>query len=127
MLRIHGFRYEPYECTKTVVATETDVAAVSCTYMMNTRLQEIGGYPPVEGSFDFTIEGGQINRLSQNFNYDEFGPAYDKFLNWLEGAHSGGFGELFRVTGSVSTPLLTPEALALLPVYLDVYDQAMNG
>jgi hypothetical protein len=121
VLRVYEFQFEPFECTEST-------AIVSCTYMMETNLQQIVGYPPVAGNFVFEIDDGQITRLTNNFSFTEFGPnAYDPFLTWLESAHPGAFDQLFRPQGAVSTPRLTPEALELARTYIAEYDQSFNG
>ena len=124
-LRGYEFQFSPYECVETDAGPP---ASVVCTYMMDTNLSRIVGYPPVEGSFNFTVAEGRIVRLINNFNFNEFSVnVYEKFLVWLETAHPGGFDQLFRIEGNVSTPRLTPEALDLIPIYVAEFEESLNG
>lgn len=124
-LRGYEFQFSPYECVET---DDGPPARVVCTYMMDTNLSRIVGYPPVQGSFNFTVSDGRIVRLIHNFNFNEFSVnVYDEFLTWLETAHPGGFDQLFRIEGNVSTPRLTPEALDLIPIYVAEYEESLNG
>ena len=124
-LRAYEFQFSPYEC---VEGTAGPGATVACTYMMDTNLSRAVGYQPIAGSFSFTISDGRIVTLRHNFNFSEFGPnVYDQFVTWLEAAHPGGFDQLFRIVGDVSTPWLTPEALELVPIYIAEFEESMNG
>lgn len=124
-LRVYEFQFMPFECSE--IASVSSVM-VTCEYMMDTILSRIVGYPPVPGHFDFAISEGRITRLTHVFNYSDFSPnVYEPFLAWLESAHPGAFDEIFREEGSVSTPLLTPEALDRTQTYIAEYDQSVNG
>lgn len=119
-LRVYGFQFKPYMCEEFGQLTR-------CTYSMTTELQRITGAAPVEGSFEFEIDGGRITALFHTFNYTDFGPNFDAFLVWLDNAHPGSFGQLFREEGALATPLLTREAVDLAATYLAEYDQFVNG
>lgn len=124
-LRLYEFQFTPYECVETDAGPP---ARVVCTYMMDTNLSRIVGYPPVQGVFNFTVSDGRIVRFTHDFNFDEFSVnVFNPFLTWLETAHPGGFDQLFRYEGNVSTPRLTPEALDLIPIYVAEYEESLNG
>lgn len=124
-LRRYEFQFTPYECSE--IATGP-TARVVCNHMMTTNLQRIVGYPPIAGGFNFTIADGRITNLTHSFNVQEFGPnVYDRFLTWLAADHPGGFDQLFRIEGDVSTPRLTQESLDLIPIYVAEFEASLNG
>lgn len=111
MLQIYGFQYEPYAC-------EEFGALVRCTYQMTSELQRIVGAPPVEGEFDIFVEEGRIDQLYHGFNFDDFGPNFEAFIDWIGATHPESFDQLFREQGAVATPVLTRESLDLAATYL---------
>jgi hypothetical protein len=125
--RILEYRVSPFDCA--VPTSRDDAAAdgpirVDCDYTLTTRLQRIVDHPPIEATFRFGLEEGAITWISDGFPYEEFSPnVWEPFADWLDRRDSVSYGVLYRSEGGVEYPRLTPQALELLPVVLDEYEQ----
>jgi hypothetical protein len=123
MHRQYGFRVSPYDCATTSPPGQ-EPTVVLCNYSLDSRLQHIVGYPPIEATFAFTVSEGLITRLSDGFPYSRFSPnVYEPFHDFLETEHPGAVDSLFYKRGGTEYPVLTPEALELVPSYLDLYEE----
>lgn len=130
-LEIVGFQYSPFQCDlsfRPADARADTFLWVLCDYEMDSRPQQIVGYPPIAGSFGFGVVGGVITRIDDRFPWAEFGPNVDEpFTTWLNANHPDGLDSVFVATTGVQYPRLTPEALDLLAIYLDEYEASVTG
>jgi len=129
--RIVGFRFSPFTCDLPARPAEVEPDTplrVRCTYTMDSRLQQIVGYPPIEGgSFSFVVADGVITLLNDQFPFLEFGPNVEAgFIDWLDAEHPEAFESLYIGTAPERYPRLSQEALDLLSFYLDEYEEWVN-
>ncbi len=128
---IVGFQYSPYNCDlsfRPAEATANTFLWVLCDYEMDSRLQEIVGYPRIAGSFGVGVVGGVITRIDDQFPFAEWGPNVDEpFIDWLNAEHPGAFGSVYVATGGMRYPRLSQEAFDLLSGYLDEYEAFVAG
>jgi hypothetical protein len=132
--RLYGVRYESFECRPDPVRWAK--TQIMCSYLLDNKLRQINGSPPVERSFGIGVRNDRITNLSfpwLNVGFPSKVPAEGaRFVKWLEAEHpevGGPFdrGELFRTLGQEVTLILTPESLDLLAGYLEEYEQSRNG
>ncbi len=132
--RLYGVRYESFECRPDPVRWAK--TQIMCSYLLDNKLRQINGSPPVERSFGIGVRNDRITNLSfpwLNVGFPSKVPAEGaQFVKWLEAEHpeaGGPFdrGELFRTLGQEVTLILTPESLDLLAGYIEEYEQSRNG
>jgi hypothetical protein len=101
---------------------------VTCTYLLDTRLRRISGYPPVRSSVELRIENGHIDLLNfpwLNMSFPGNKPAeFGDFVQWLGGENPVAIVELFRTGGQEMILIMTEEAVDLLEVLLDDYERS---
>ena len=68
------------------------------------------GIPPITGSFDFTIEDGQIVAMTNNFNFDDFGPVWTIMGSWTA---ENGYAHDTLFNPGATNPRLDAESMAL--------------
>jgi hypothetical protein len=111
-------------------------AQIVCSYLMDNRLRQIQGFPPVESSFRIGVRDDRIHYLSfpwLNVGFPSGTPAEGgRFVRWLNRTHpeAGGpadRGELFRIVGQEVVPIFTRDSLDLLAGYLAEYERSRNG
>lgn len=127
MYSIVGFRFSPFTCDLPAHPAEVEPDTplrVRCTYTMDSRLQQIVGYPPIDGgAFSFVVADGVITQLNDQFPFLEFGPNVEaEFIEWLDAEHPEAFEALYIGTAPERYPRLSQEALDLLSIYLDEYE-----
>src|SRR5688572_17327937 len=95
------------ECTATV---HEPPITVTCTYIMqNAWALAIGAGPFTGNSFEFVIADGQIQQVTHDFDFSEFGPqVYSVFLDWLTDAYPNDVDVMLDSNGENFS--LTPEA-----------------
>lgn len=130
--KVVGFRFSPYVCDLQFRPDEVEPDTplrVRCTYTMDSRLQQIVGYPPIEGgAFSFLVVDGVITQVDDRFPFFEFGPNVEAgFIEWLDTEHSEAVESLYVGTEPERYPRLSPEALDLLSFYLDEYEEWVNS
>jgi hypothetical protein len=123
-LELYGFRVSPFACEPpdgTVAPGE--IAAVRCSYTLDSRLQRIVDHPPIETTFRFTVEDGLVVGMIDGFPFHPFErEVWRPWVRWLDEEHPGAFGELFRLVDGTAYFRLEPEALEAAPGYLDEYE-----
>lgn len=128
--RLFKARYERVKCRP------SGEAVVTCTYLLDTRLRQIEGYPPVEAQVRLGFRENRIKRLGFPWLSVGFPAALPtegaRFVRWVNRTHpeaGGPFerGKLFRTLGQEVTLILTPESIDLLARYLDQYEGATDG
>jgi hypothetical protein len=133
--RLYGVRYESFECRWDPDPGSVREAQIICSYLMDNRLRQIAGYPPVESSFVIRVRNDRITYLSfpwLNVSFPSDVPAEGgRFVRWLEAEHpeaGGPFdrGELLRTLGQELILILTRESLDLLAGYLEEYERSVN-
>jgi hypothetical protein len=122
--RLYGVRYESFECRqRDPDRVGVGEAQIVCSYLMDNRLRQIHGFPPVESSFRIGVRDDRIHYLSfpwLNVGFPSGTPAEGgRFVRWLEAEHpeaGGPFdrGELFRTEGQEVVHIFTRESLDLL-------------
>jgi hypothetical protein len=145
--RLYGVRYESFECRRVIDHEAARVtgypgpvdvgeAQILCSFLMDNRLRQIHGFPPVESSFAIGFRNDRIDSLSfpwLNVSFPSEKPAEGaRFVRWLEAEHpeAGGIfdrGELFETVGQELTLILTPESLDFLAGYLEEYERSVSG
>jgi hypothetical protein len=137
--RLYQVRYASFECRRDPVRVwDGGDAQVNCSYLMDNKLRQIAGLPPLRSSFGIRIRNGRVDLLgfpwlTIGFNPSGYHPAEGaRFVEWLEAEHSeagrpGVRDELFRTTGQELVHVLTPGSLDLLAQYLDEYERSVNG
>lgn len=130
--RVVGFRFSPYVCDLQFRPDEVEPDTplrVRCTYTMDSRLQQIVGYPPIDGgAFSFLVIDGVITRFDDRFPFLEFDSNVGAgFIEWLDAEHPAAVESLFIGTAPQRYPRLSPEALDLLSFYLDEYEEWVNS
>jgi hypothetical protein len=133
--RLYGVRYESFECRPDPDPAAVHHAQIICSYLMENKLRQIQGFPPVESSFRIGLLDDRIDYLSFPWLNVGFGPGGyhpaegGRFVRWLKAEHpeAGGpmdRGELFRTSGQELILILTPESLDLLASYLKEYERS---
>jgi hypothetical protein len=147
--RLYRVRYESFECGRVINQEAARVtgypgpvdvgeAQILCSFLMDNRLRQISGLPPVESSFAIGFRDDRIHLLSFPWLNVSFGPGGfhpaegGRFVRWLEAEHpeAGGVfdrGELFHTVGQELVLDLTPESLDLLAGYLEEYERSVTG
>lgn len=110
-----------------VKAASPESVDIGCDYMVTTELQRIIDYPPVPGTFTFTVQEGRITRVLHSWNSGEFNPnVYNPWItDFLLREHPE-----FRALALAShelPPEPTREFLDLLPQYLELYEEWVNN
>ncbi|HJQ72628.1 MAG TPA: hypothetical protein VJ887_04380, partial [Actinomycetota bacterium] len=119
--RLYGVRYGSFECQRIVNRDAAGVigypgpvdlgeAQILCSFLMDNRLRQIDGLPPVESSFALGFRGDRIAYLSfpwLNVGFPAGKPAEGaRFVEWVEAEHpeagapefrDGEHGELLRI------------------------------
>jgi hypothetical protein len=135
--RLYEVRYESFECRqRDPDRVGVGEAQINCSYLMDNKLRQIDGLPPVKSSFSLRVREGRIDRLSfpwLNVGFPSEQPTEGgRFVRWLEAEHpeaGGPFdrGELFRTMGQELVLILTGESIDLLAGYLEEYEHSRNG
>lgn len=134
--RLYGVRYESFACRRDPDPVGVGEAQIICSYLMDNKLRQIDGLPPVESSFAIRVRDGRITYLSfpwLSFSFPGDAPAEGwRFVRWLEAEHpeAGGpmdRGALFRTAGQELILILTLESLDLLAGYLEEYERSVNA
>jgi hypothetical protein len=135
--RLYEVRYESSECRqRDPDRVGVGEAQIVCSYLMDNKLRQIHGFPPVESSFRIGVRDNRIHYLSfpwLNVGFPEGTPAEGgRFVRWLEAEHpeaGGPFdrGELLRTEGQEVVHIFTRESLDLLAGYLAEYERSRNG
>jgi hypothetical protein len=133
--QLYEFRYESLECRPDPVVGDRGGVYVTCSYLMDDRLRQIEGYPPVESSARLRIRDGRIDLLGfpgLNISWNEPPREFEAFKAWLGATHPEAGspmvdGELFYSQGQELMLILTRESLDLLAGYLDEYESFANG
>ncbi len=111
--RMSGFQYSPFACQ----AMPRD-GWVECGYEMDSRFQQIIGYPTIHGTYVFVVEDGQItfvqNPVPSEFNANVFG----QWADWLRTEHPGVTERLYQD----GRPVLSDDVRELHTTYLDLYE-----
>jgi hypothetical protein len=113
------------------VACEKDPGPyVACVYLLDTRLRQISGYPPVRSSVELRIEDGRINLLNfpwLNMSFPGYAPAeFGEFVRWLGDENPVAIVDLFRIGGQEMILILTEESVDLLEALLDDYERSIE-
>ncbi|HEX5722225.1 MAG TPA: hypothetical protein VFZ06_05690 [Acidimicrobiia bacterium] len=109
-LSIFEISQDPFECM--VGDRET---WVSCSYQLDSALNDPVGYPPVAGKINFRIADGKIVELQHNFPFGLYSPfVWRPFVDWLMAEHGeASFDRIYRILPSgTATPRLDSEALS---------------
>lgn len=116
-----GWRYLQPECTAIVPGPPIQV---SCTYTMQNAWSEALGVGPFTGSnFTFVIADGQIQQVTDFFDFSEFDPqVYAFFQEWLTATHPNDVGVMYD--GGVFS--LTPESIALFEHHTTEFVTSLN-
>jgi hypothetical protein len=127
-----GFRFSPFTCDLQARPAEVQPDTplrVRCTYTMDSRLQQIVDYPPIDGgAFSLLIVDGVITQVNDQFPFLEFGPNVEAgFTEWLDAEHPEAFASLYIGNPPERYPRLSQEALDLLSLYLDEYEEWVDS
>jgi hypothetical protein len=114
MERIRGWNFLQPQCTTTEVGPP---AHVTCTYTMEDALTRALGVGPFTGSsFEFVIADERIEEVRHDFDFSQYSPqAFEVMWDWLDETHPGDTDVMWVTDAQgYASPILTPEALALL-------------
>jgi hypothetical protein len=149
--QILGYRFDAIECVEDPEVIPTDEFVVVCTYVMDSRLREIAGLPPIKKSVRLRVLEAGIHPVIQGafpwlrwdwtgqewagggqvvYNGQVWGERLEfaGFNDWLAAEHPSTslFSNALGTAGQQSL-VLTPDNLRLLEAFLDEYERFVNG
>jgi len=131
---LYGVRYGSVACRSDPGPIGAGEARVECSYLMDSKLRQIAGYPPKEASFVLGVRNDRVASLSfpwLNLSFPANVPAEGwKFRRWLKANHPEAGapmvpGTIFRTMGQELTLILTRDSLDHLASYLEEYSRSV--
>lgn len=127
VLSVYQMSYDRFDCVR---AGGDQEDMVTCTYQMDTALNDPVGYPPVPGRMDFRIADGKIVELRNHFPYATFSPnVFDPFTRWVYASHGQeGLARLMdQLDRGPATPRLDQESIDFARIVVSEYRQSASA